>query len=393
MPKLHTCCVSARQQQKRYERLQKRRKCQQESIRRLEELPSDALVHTSEPRQCDRDTQTDSPLRTNRSQQTDCDPLNYELQNLREELHKAKRELAACKFGFGLVEGDDKKTHYYTGLASWALFLHVFNFLSSHVKHSRRVMTPMDQFFLVLVKLRLDLHFQDMAYRFAVSLGTITNIFHEWLEIMSMRLKFLIMWPSREILSENMPQVFKDLYPRARCIIDCSEVFTERPTSFQARAKTYSNYKKHNTVKFLIATTPSGTISFISRCWGGRVSDKYITQHSDFLHRIEPGDMVLADRGFNIAEDLALYGAKLEIPAFTKGKKQLSQEEVEYSQRLAKVRIHVERVIGLMKKYTILQSVLPVSLIKHTGDEDYATIDRILTVCASLTNLSPVILH
>ena len=156
-----------------------------------------------------------------------CDPLNYELQNLREELHKAKKELAACKFGFGLVEGDDKKTHYYTGLASWALFLHVFNFLSSHVKHSCRVMTPMDQFFLVLVKLRLDLHFQDMAYRFAVSLGTITNIFHEWLEIMSMRLKFLIMWPSREILSENMPQVFKDLYPRARCIIDCSEVFTE----------------------------------------------------------------------------------------------------------------------------------------------------------------------
>ena len=34
------------------------------------------------------------------------------------------------------------------------------------------------------------------------------------------------------------------------------------------------------------------------------MSDKYITQHSDFLHRIEPGDMVLADRGFNIAEDL-----------------------------------------------------------------------------------------
>ena len=123
------------------------------------------------------------------------------------------------------------------------------------------------------------------------------------------------------------------------------------------------------------------------------MSDKYITQHSDFLHRIEPGDMVLADRGFNVAEDLALYGAKLEIPVFTKGKKQLSQEEVEYSQRLAKVRIHVERVIGLMKKkYTILQSVLPVSLIKHTGDENYATIDRILTVCASLTNLSPAIL-
>ena len=60
----------------------------------MEELPSDALVPTNEPRQWDRDTQTDSPLRPNHFQQTDCDPLNYELQNLREELHKAKKEQA-----------------------------------------------------------------------------------------------------------------------------------------------------------------------------------------------------------------------------------------------------------------------------------------------------------
>ena len=33
-----------------------------------------------------------------------------------------------------------QKTHYYTGLASWALFLHVFNFHSSHIKQS--LMTP-----------------------------------------------------------------------------------------------------------------------------------------------------------------------------------------------------------------------------------------------------------
>ena len=35
----------------------------------------------------------------------------------------------------------------------------------------------------------------------------------------------------------------------------------------------------------------------------------------------------------------------MAIPSFTKGRSQLSQEEMEYSQRLAKVRIHVERVI------------------------------------------------
>ena len=36
---------------------------------------------------------------------------------------------------------------------------------------------------------------------------------------------------------------------------------------------------------------------------------------------------------------------KLEIPAFTKGKSQLSQLEVDKSQQISNVRIHVERVI------------------------------------------------
>ena len=41
--------------------------------------------------------------------------------------------------------------------------------------------------------------------------------------------------------------------------------------------------------------------------------------------------MVLADRGFNIHDDLAVRGAKLETPAFTKGKSQLSRAKVETS--------------------------------------------------------------
>ena len=75
--------------------------------------------------------------------------------------------------------------------------------------------------------------------------------------------------------------------------------------------------------------------------------------------------MVLADRGFHVGDDIALHGARLEIPAFTRGKKRLSMREVEYSRRISKfVYIHVEYVIGLLKKkYTILQSTLPVLLL------------------------------
>ena len=129
----------------------------------------------------------------------------------------------------------------------------------------------------------------------------------------------------------------------------------------------------------------------MSRLWGGRVSDKYLTQESGFLRLLEPGDTVLADRGFDIADDIGLHGGELAIPAFTRGKSQLTQKEVEFSQRLARVRIHVERVIGLMKnKYTVLQGTLPISLVKHKDSHsELANVDKILITCAALTNLCP----
>ena len=38
------------------------------------------------------------------------------------------------------------------------------------------------------------------------------------------------------------------------------------------------------------------------------------------LNYIEHGDVVLADRGFSIQDDIAVLGARVENPSFTKGK-------------------------------------------------------------------------
>ena len=86
------------------------------------------------------------------------------------------------------------------------------------------------------------------------------------------------------------------------------------------------------------------------------------------------------------------------IPAFTRGKSQLSAKEVELSRKIASVRIHIERVIGLLKnRYTISQGILPLRLLKSIKDEGvsatFSNCDKIFTVRAALTNLGDSILY
>ena len=139
----------------------------------------------------------------------------------------------------------------------------------------------------------------------------------------------------------------------------------------------------------LLGTTPQGVVSFVSEPWGGRVSDKYLTEHSKFCKHLLPGDVVLADRGFDIAETIALSGGTLHIPSFTKGKSQLPAADVHTTRTIANVRIHVERVIGhVRQKYSILGGTLPLDYLQTTPRDSTPLISRIVRVCCALTNIS-----
>ncbi|XP_056003427.1 uncharacterized protein LOC130049609 [Ostrea edulis] len=216
---------------------------------------------------------------------------------------------------------------------------------------------------------------------------------------MHTKLDFLIRWLDREIIHRTIPAVFEAKFPRLTSIIDCFEIFIEAPKNFLARAQCYSNYKRHTTIKCFISCNPLGAINFLSKCWGGRASDIEIVRNSGFidsqLH--SPGDQILADRGFALADDFAAQcSAELITPAFTKRKKQLFAREVEISRKVSSVRIHIERVIGCMKnRFSILKGTLPIRCIQSLKNEKldatYASCDKILTVCAALTNLEPSI--
>jgi len=73
-------------------------------------------------------------------------------------------------------------------------------------------------------------------------------------------------------------------------------------------------------------------------------------------------------------------GAFLKIPKFTRGKRQLSAKEVDESRQLAHVRIHVERVIGRLKDYRILQTIIPICQVD--------LLDDVMAVVCGATNLN-----
>ncbi|CAH3106647.1 unnamed protein product [Porites lobata] len=104
---------------------------------------------------------------------------------------------------------------------------------------------------------RLDIPYRDLAYRFGVSISTVSRIFSSWLTTMEIRLSPLIYWPEREELWQTMPQCFQYSFgKKTTVIIDCFEVFIQKPANLLARAQTFSSYKHHNTVKVLIGITP-----------------------------------------------------------------------------------------------------------------------------------------
>ena len=118
---------------------------------------------------------------------------------------------------------------------------------------------------------------------------------------------------------------------------------------------------------------------FISKAFGGRASDKFIVEKSGFMNYLLPGDEIMADHGFTIDDLLFPLRVKLNIPAFTKNKPQLSAEDVTLTRRIARVRIHVERAIRRLKVFKILSGTVPVASLK--------LFDDILILCAALVNL------
>ena len=324
---------------------------------------------------------------------TQTDLTVVDLADLEHDYHQRVTELSEVRDAKGYPDQDDLKNdekllRFYTGLSSFTVLMAVFNFVSAAIPEVPATkLANFQSSFLTLMKMRLNVSNYDLGFRFGVSASTVSRVFSKWIEAMDIRLSFLITWPDRESLRKTMPFCFRPNYGLR--VTSSFELFIEKPSNLLAKSCTWSQYKHYNTAKYLIGITPQGIISFISKGWGGRVSDKYIVENSGYLRHLLPGDVVLADRGFDVADSVALQGATLDIPAFTRGCDQLSPGDIEATRKLANVRIHVERIIGAVRQHFQILSATGVLQKELASKKTNGTIvlDSVVRVCCALNNI------
>ena len=171
-------------------------------------------------------------------------------------------------------------------------------------------------------------------------------------------------------------------------ILDCTEFFIDKPSNCTAQAMTYSLYKHHNTAKVLVGITPTGIITFISHPYGGNTSDRHIAE-AELIDKIEPGDAVMVDRGFNIGDLLLQHSAKLHMPSLTRKKEDgtgrtLSASEIVKTMEVASLRVHVERAIERIRNFKILSAQL--------NNKLWPLLHLILVIAAVFCNMMPPLL-
>ena len=168
------------------------------------------------------------------------------------------------------IQDDDKKISFYTGFISYMVFSAFFEFLGPAVdnlnfwgskervsqRRRSRKLTPKNQLFHTLIKLKLNLKLKDLSFRFGISSSQTSRCITTWICFLYHHLREIDWMPTVSQVLGTFKEKFRTTYT----IIDGSEVFIETPSDLHMQSSTWSQYKHHNTVKFLVACTPNGAM-------------------------------------------------------------------------------------------------------------------------------------
>lgn len=328
-------------------------------------------------------------------------PSEYEssLEALKKENTELRESIEKMSLTEASFKNDPEKVRFYTGLPNYFVFETVMLLLVPHMKGDKNAkLSKFQQLLLTLMRLRLDLRNQDLAYRFGVKVATVTRTVHRIINIMFTTLvPTAVFWPSRVELRKNLPAALRCTYPDCAVIIDCFRVSLEKAFSVDVNQEVTSTalttpaQSTVNELKYVIGVAPQGVVTFVSRGSPGHVSDKNLVESSGLLCKLLPGDVVLAEHDFDIGGLVGARNAELKITSSSYTENSQSGEDFSLVGALSdKVNIHrhVGKVIDMVKRrYSMLTGPVesPFTVIERTSN--VSTFDKIVQVACALNNL------
>lgn len=191
-----------------------------------------------------------------------------------------------------------KDIEFYTGLSSYNMLITCYSLIESEIPQNfncgpsatstpakigrPRLLTPFQEFVMVVMRLTLGLFEKDLSHRFGVSVATVSEVLRKWIRFLAKEFRPLIRQPKKELFSFYSPKSFRELFPDVVIVVDCTEIEMERPSALDNQSACYSSYKSRPTMKALLGITPSGVLSFVSGFFPGSTSDREITMQSHF---------------------------------------------------------------------------------------------------------------
>ena len=137
-------------------------------------------------------------------------------------------------------EKDDEKVKAMTGIPTYSKLQVVSTFVLSFLQTGTNL-SPFQQLLLTFMRLKMNLPLSLPGCMFKISIPTASRTFRNTIEVLNARLApALLFWPNREELQLSMPMIFRHVFHICVCIIDCFEIFIERPRDLRAQAQTYS---------------------------------------------------------------------------------------------------------------------------------------------------------
>ena len=152
--------------------------------------------------------------------------MKSQLEDLRQRNEQLQNQLITVE----RFKKNNSAVNFYTSFPNWDAFLALFRYLNpgplaenitywlssrqttgtqekgrdEAKRGSNRTLQPLDEYFLVMCRLRQGFREEHLSQLFQVSTSTVSRIFISWINFMYLKLRQINIWPSREVIDNTM---------------------------------------------------------------------------------------------------------------------------------------------------------------------------------------------